>query len=111
MDSWIFFGLLAALGFGGLYTIDRSFVGKIKKNVQPFSYATFATGSSALFLTAFVLIFFGMPEVTATAIKYSLVIGVLGALASVCYYYALRHAEASYVAPMTKLSVLFSVLF
>lgn len=110
-ESWVFFGLLAAIGFGGLYTIDRSFVGNTKKNIHPFSYATFATGTSVIFMTILMFLLIGIPQITPSIIKYSLIIGALGAFASVCYYYALRNAEASYVAPMTKLSVLFSVLF
>ena len=111
MENWILFGVLAAIGFGGLYTIDRSFVGSINKNIKPFSYATVATGISAIFLSILMLLTFGAPKITIEIIKYSLIIGTFGFLASTCYYYALRNAEASYVAPMTKLSVLLTVIF
>src|SRR3989338_3357753 len=110
VENWILFGVLAAIGFGGLYTIDRSFVGELHRNIKPFSYATFATGVSALFLSVLMILLHGTPKITLELIKYSLLIGAIGALASACYYYALRNAEASYVAPMTKISVIFSIL-
>ena len=108
MEAWIIFGLLGSLGYAIAVTIDRTFLGETKKNIEPFAYGTFAAGSSTLFLALLAFIV-GIPAITKDAILFALAVGGVGAISSWTYYFSLQKAESSYVIPLLKTSVFFSV--
>ena len=93
-----------------LYIMDRRFL--LNQNLNPFVFSSFATTLGAFFATLLaVLVIGGVPEISGKALLYGIGIGLLGSLGSYAYYYALRNNEASHVAPFSKFTSVFSMVF
>lgn len=107
---WAFFALAAAMFISMLYITDRRFLSDQRLN--PFVFSSCATTSGAVFAIAMAAVIIGeIPHISAKAALFGLLIGVIGSLGSFSYYYALRNNEASHVAPYTKFTSVFSMIF
>lgn len=107
---WAVFALLSAVFFSGLYITDRRFLAR--QSLNPFVFSSFGTSVGAL-ATASVafLVLGGIPQISGRVLFFGIVIGLLGSLGSYSYYFALRNNEASHVAPYTKFTSVFSMIF
>ncbi len=107
---WAILSLSAAMFLSSLYIMDRRFLSN--QNLNPFVFSSFATTLGAFFATILAVIVIGeVPEISGRALLFGIGIGLLGSLGSYSYYYALRNNEASHVAPFSKFTSVFSMVF
>lgn len=107
---WVILSLSAAMFLSSLYILDRRFLSNQKLN--PFVFSSFATTLGAFFATLLAVVVIGeVPEISGRALLFGVGIGLLGSLGSYSYYYSLRNNEASHVAPFSKFTSVFSMVF
>ncbi len=107
---WAILSLSAAMFLSSLYIIDRRFLSN--QNLNPFVFSSFATTLGAFFATILAVVVIGeVPEISSRALLFGVGIGLLGSFGSYAYYYSLRNNEASHVAPFSKFTSVFSMVF
>ncbi|MCK5333746.1 MAG: DMT family transporter, partial [Candidatus Aenigmarchaeota archaeon] len=100
----------AAMFLSSLYIMDRRFLSN--QNLNPFVFSSFATTLGAFFATILAVVIIGeVPEISSRALLFGIGIGLLGSFGSYSYYYSLRNNEASHVAPFSKFTSVFSMVF
>ena len=107
---WAILSLSAAMFLSSLYIMDRRFLSN--QNLNPFVFSSFATTLGAFFATILAVVIIGeVPEISSRALLFGIGIGLLGSFGSYSYYYSLRNNEASHVAPFSKFTSVFSMVF
>ena len=110
LKSWQFFSLLSAF-FAALTAI----FGKIGVSEVSSNLATFVRVIVILFMTAGIVLVRGELQdislITGRGVLFLVLSGIATGASWLCYYQALKIGNASQVAPVDKLSVVFVILF
>jgi bacterial/archaeal transporter family protein len=110
MNNWLAWSLLSALFAGATAVLAKISVTGIDS-----SFATAIRTTVILFFTWMIASFtrshWSFASVSSRTWLFLRLFGLATGLSWLCYFRALRVGEASRVAPMDKLSVLFAILF
>lgn len=107
--SWIIFALLSAFfaalvaifGKVGITGIDNT----LATTVRSFVMFIFLFG-----ISAFLGVFKNIKQIDSKSLTFIVLSGISGALSWLCYFYALRTGNASAVAAIDRLSVVFVII-
>lgn len=110
MELFLLLGIISAIGFAALSIIDRYFLAKEKTLVHPIIFGATTTYVYVIIMTALFFLFGNRFLLDRHVLLLILPIALLATLSRYGYYYALHHAEASYIAPFMKLITIFSVI-
>ena len=108
--EWLIFALLSAVFAAAVAILSKIGLEDVD--------STLATGvrATVMFVFMFLVLVFTkkLPDITTLnrkAVFYIILAGVAGALSWIFYFWALKSGEASKVAPIDKLSVVFVIIF
>ena len=108
--SYFLWAILSAI-----FAAATSILGKLGTQDIPSNLAT-ALRTCVVLIMAWLLVFLQkkqtqLPSISKKSIWFIILSGIATGLSWLCYYHALQNGKASIVAPIDKLSILFSILF